>query len=165
MNMLMHTNNNWTAKEQNIVNKVRKAKDNAQTDSKKTAVLQRNMWYIRRFNIKVFLLSWTSTILAERNKQYCYSDNRMNHNTVLTYFTNLLKARSNSTSVSPACHWVTPAYKVCNLLTKLLNILMFYTLWMSEFLCLFRGWKLLFPRWNLKNNTLNNKISITEKAT
>ena len=32
MNMLMHTNNNWTAKEQNIVNKVSKAKDNAQTD-------------------------------------------------------------------------------------------------------------------------------------
>jgi len=53
---------------------------------------------------KVFFLSWMSTILAERNMQYCFSDNRMNHKSILTYFINFLKAGSNGTSVSPACH-------------------------------------------------------------
>lgn len=51
-----------------------------------------------------------STILAKTNKQYCFSDNRMNHKSVLTYFINFLKAGSNGTSVSPAYYRVTPAY-------------------------------------------------------
>jgi hypothetical protein len=42
---------------------------------------------------------------------------------------------------------------------------MFYILWKSELPCLLKGWKLPYPRWNLKNNMLNSKISITEKET